>query len=443
MSNISFKSTETPIDFNIVKEKIKETGIENIGKATIREIVKLVNILEKETGEKFIRMEMGVPGLKPADIGTNAEIEALKAGVAADYPMLDGVQILKDETAKFVKNFLNIDVNPESCIPTVGSMQGSYSTFLTIGKSNPKKDHILFIDPGFPVQKQQLRVLGQEYYTFDIYNYRGEKLEEKLEEYLSAGNVSSIVYSNPNNPAWICLTEEELQIIGNLANKYDIIVIEDLAYFGMDFRRDISKPGQAPFQVSVANYTKNWIMMISSSKAFSYAGQRTGMLIMSPEIYEKEYPGLQDSLGVMKFGYALVYRVLYALSSGTCHSAQYALAAMFKAANEGQFDFINDVREYGERAKIMKDLFVKNGFNIVYDKDGEEALADGFYFTVSYPGMSGEELLERLIYYGISAISLSTTGSESEGLRACVSQTQRTQFKDLESRLEKFKEHYG
>lgn len=47
-----------------------------------------------------------------------------------------------------------------------------------------KKDTILFIDPGFPVQKQQLVVMGQKYETFDVYDYRGDKLKEKLESYL-------------------------------------------------------------------------------------------------------------------------------------------------------------------------------------------------------------------------------------------------------------------
>ena len=70
----------------------------------------------------------------------------------------------------------------------------------------------------------------------------------------------------------------------------------------------------------------------------------------------------------------------------------------------------------------MKKLFTDNGFKIVYDKDEDEPIADGFYFTFSYPGYTGEELLNELIYYGISAISLAITGSERlEGIRACVS----------------------
>jgi len=139
----------------------------------------------------------------------------------------------------------------------------------------------------------------------------------------------------------------------------------------------------------------------------------------------------------------MIYGAVYPLSSGVCHSAQYGFAAMLKAANDGVYNFVNDVREYGEKAKVMKKLFTDNGFKIVYDRDEGEPLADGFYFTISYPGLTGEELIEEMLYYGISAISLLITGSErSEGLRACVSQVQRSQFSDLEYRLKKFHEDH-
>ena len=91
----------------------------------------------------------------------------------------------------------------------------------------------------------------------------------------------------------------------------------------------------------------------------------------------------------------------------------------------------------------MKKIFLDNGFKIVYDKDEDNPIADGFYFTFSYSGMTGEDLLNELIYYGISAISLAITGSERlEGVRACVSLVQREQFLDLENRLKKFHEHH-
>ncbi len=74
----------TPICYDIVKEKIKESGLPVVGNGTIREIVRIVNKIENETGEKFVRMEMGVPGLLPPEVGVNAEIAALKEELPQD-----------------------------------------------------------------------------------------------------------------------------------------------------------------------------------------------------------------------------------------------------------------------------------------------------------------------------------------------------------------------
>jgi aspartate/methionine/tyrosine aminotransferase len=440
---MNLQNKNTPIDYELVTQRVRDSGLESPGKASIREIKKLVDEIEKATGEKFVRMEMGIPGLPPTKIGVEAEIEALKKGVAAIYPDIYGIQPLKVETSKFVKLFMDIDVSPEGCIPTCGSMMGSFAAFMTANRCNPTKDTTLLIDPGFPVHSQQLRVLGLKAESFDVYNYRGDKLREKLESIMSKGNIACMLYSNPNNPSWICFTEKELMIIGEMCNKYDVIAIEDLAYFAMDFRRDMSKPGVPPYQPTVAKYTDNYILTISSSKAFSYAGQRIGMMIISDELYERNYPNLKKYYTKDQFGHSMVYGSIYSLSAGISHSAQYALAAIFRAANNGELNFVEAVKEYGEKAKIMKKLFTDNGFNIVYDKDEEEPIADGFYFTFSYPGYTGENLLNELLYYGISAISLAITGSERlEGIRACVSLVRRNQFGDLEYRLKRFNEDH-
>ena len=284
--------------------------------------------------------------------------------------------------------------------------------------------------------------MGQKYKTFDVYDYRGDKLKEKLESYLRKGNISAIIYSNPNNPSWICLKDEELRIIGELATQYDVIVLEDLAYFAMDFRQDLSTPYQAPFQPSVAHYTDNYVLLISGSKAFSYAGQRIGVSCISDKLYHRSYPGLTKRYGGGTFGTVFIHRVLYALSSGTSHSAQYAMAAMLKAANEGQYNFLSEVKVYGDRAQKLKEIFLRHGFYLVYDNDLGDPIADGFYFTIGYPGMTSGELAKELMYYGVSAISLVTTGSHQEGLRACTSFIKDHQYAQLDERMKLFAEHH-
>ena len=330
----------TPVDYQIARRIIDGYGLPDFGKATIREVVAISTQLEQETNTEFIHMEMGVPGLKAAQVGVDAEVKALQNGIASIYPNINGTPEVKAEASRFIKAFINIDIAPECCVPVTGSMQGTFASFLTSGQCTEGKDTILFIDPGFPVQKQQIVVMGYKYESFDVYEYRGEKLRAILEEHLSKGNIAAMIYSNPNNPAWFCLTDDELKIIGEMAKKYDTIVIEDLAYFAMDFRKELGKPFEAPYQASVAHYTDNYILQISGSKAFSYAGQRIGVTAISNKLYHRAYPGLTKRYGGGTFGTVYIHRVLYALSSGTSHSAQIALAAMFKAASDGQFDFI-------------------------------------------------------------------------------------------------------
>ena len=431
----------TPIDRNLIDNAIRDFGIQDFAKATIREVKAIAAFAEKEAGVEFIKMEMGIPGLPAAQVGVDAQIDALKGGIARIYPDIQGNPELKKQASRFVKAFINVDINPEGCIPVCGSMQGTFASFVTCSQADKKKNTVLFIDPGFPVQKMQLQVQGVPYETFDVYHFRGKKLREKLESYLSKGNICAIVYSNPNNPAWICLREEELAIIGEMANKYDVIVMEDLAYFAMDFRQDLSKPFMPPYQATVARYTDNYILLISGSKAFSYAGERIGVTCISNKLFHRKYPDLAERYEGLPFGFVFSTRILYALSSGTSHSAQMAMAAMLKAACDGSFNFREEVMEYGRRAHRLKEIFCRHGFHIVYDTDLDQPIADGFYFTIGYKNMTSGQLAHELMYYGVSAICLITTGSEQEGLRVCTSFIEPHQYDLLDERMKIFQQN--
>lgn len=431
----------TPIAREVVDGLIAQLGIQDFAKATIREVKQVAAMAEKQSGKEFIKMEMGIPGLPAARVGVEAQVKALQAGIAHSYPDIQGLPELKCEASRFVKAFIGVDIAAEGCVPVSGSMQGTFASFLTCSQADKRKDTVLFIDPGFPVQKMQLQVQGVRYETFDVYDYRGSRLRAKLESYLEQGRICAIVYSNPNNPAWICLTEEELQVIGELATQYDAIVMEDLAYFAMDFREDLSVPFEPLYQPTVARYTDNYMLLISGSKAFSYAGERIGVVCISDSLFHRHFDDLGARYEGLPFGLVFSTRMLYALSSGTSHSAQYALAAMFRAASDGEYRFRDEVKVYGERARKLKEIFLRHGFHIVYDRDLDRPVADGFYFTIGYQGMTSGELARELMYYGVSAICLITTGSHQEGLRVCTSFIEDHQYDELDRRMAIFEEN--
>ncbi len=414
--------------------------ITDLEQATIGQVVLLASRLEELTGIPFIRMDQGVPGLEPCRIGTEAEKQALDTWIPAIYPAAEGIPELKTEASRFVKAFLDVDISAAACVPVTGSVAGSFGSFIACTQCDPGKNTVLFIDPGFPIQKSQLKVLGIPHVQFDVHDFRGEKLRAKLESYLEKGNIAGIIYSNPNNPAWISLTESELQVLGELATRYGAVVLEDLAYFGMDFRSDFGRPFEPPYIPTAARYTDNYILMLSSSKIFSYAGQRAAMLCISDSLFGRRFPALAERYaGAGIFGPTLIGSILYMITSGITHSTQFGYAAMLRAATEGRFDFVKETSEYARRSRRMKDLFEKHGFHVVYDKDIDRAISDGFFFTIGYGGMPCGELMRELLYYGISSISLSTTGSEQQGIRACCSRMSEDLYGVLDDRLRAFR----
>lgn len=427
----------------LLREACEEMHVADVEHATIGEVLLVAQYLEQKTGIPFIRMDQGSPGLTVNKYGVEAEKRALDRGVGSQYPAAAGITELKDAASEFVKAFVNIDISARACIPTTGSVAASFAAFIACTQRIPGKDKVLFIDPGFPIQKSQLRVLGIEWKEFDVYSFRGEAIRGKLEEEMADGTVAAIVYSNPNNPAWTCLEEDELRIIGELATKYDAVVCEDLAYFCMDYRRDLSHPYEPPYVPTVARYTDNYILMLSSSKIFSYAGQRAALACISDVLFDRHFPALAEryhDAGV--FGPTFTASILYMITSGCTASTQYGYAEMLRLSCEGNINFVEDTREYERRANRMKKIFTDNGFHIVYDHDVTQAVGDGFFFTIGYGNMTGGKLLKELLSYGVSSINLSTTGSMREGVRACVSRMRDELYPVMQERMKAFNEDH-
>jgi aspartate/methionine/tyrosine aminotransferase len=438
-----------PLDKHIVDSICYRFGLRNfheLGNASIRQLVGVVKHIEQSLGVEFVNMAIGEPGL-PADmIGIEAEHQALLNGCASHYPNILGIPEVKKWGSEFVRAFINLQRPPECILPTVGSMQAAFALNMMLTQLQPGKDTILFLDPCFPVQKMQCRVIGTRVEAFDVADFRGEKLHDELERHLQTGRIAGILYSNPNNPTWSCMTDDELRTIGELATQYDAIVLEDLAYLNMDFRDpNRGNPYTAPYQPSVGHYTHNCIQLISCSKIFSYAGQRAAFVAIDPELGKRVYPALGERLknnGELLHSFS--YFFLYVLSSGVCHSVQYGMAAMLQAACEGKLRYVETTREYARRAKRIKEIMTRNGFHIVYDTDADgQPVGDGFFFTFGYKDWTGQQLVNKLIYYGVSAIALESTGAKREGMRGCASTIREDQYEQLEERLRKFNEDFG
>jgi len=425
-----------PLNYKTLDKMVREYEVD-LNEISIRELKRLVDDLANEYKVDFLHFEFGVPGIPADKMGPEEEIRVLSEDkkLPSTYPPFDGIPRLKEATACFMKAFLNIKVKPENCIPTVGAMHGGFIAQAIAGRRYKAANKILYLDPGFPVNKLQTKFLGLKIDSIDLYNNRGSKLIKSLEKKLAPGKVGAVLWSSPNNPTWLCFKEEELKGIGKLLTKYDVIGIEDSAYFGMDFRINYGEPKKPPFQPTIANYTDNYIIIISSSKMFSYAGQRIAVSVVSPKLSKRKYDNLKKYYNTKRFGHAFVHGGIYPTTAGVPQSPQHALSALFEACCKGKYDYLSRVRTYGKRAKKAKEIFTNNGFKLLYANDLEDPIADGFYFTIKRENMTGGELLHAMLLFGMSGIPMRTTGTKREGVRICVSLVPMEQYDELERRV--------
>ena len=431
-------------DKDTMDSACRHCHIKDPGQVTIMESAALAACLEKETGIPVIHMELGSPGLAPNRIGLEAEKKALDTANVSAYPPTDGLPVLKEAASRFAKAFLNLDFSPARCIPTTGSMLGAFAAFAACTQCTPGKNRVLVLEPSFSANKQQMAILGIEWKGIEIAECSGPLLESRLRSELSRGDVAAIIYSSPNNPSWMCLSDSELQTIAKVAGEAGTVIIEDQAYFCMDFRQEgYDIPYRAPYPPSAARYTGDIIILLSGSKIFSYAGQRIGVMYIGRELYERCYPALASRYGGSgMFGLTITGGILDMITSGCTASTQWGLAAMMDASCDGTVNFVNDTRIYAERASRMKEIFSSGGFNISYPDDAEGPVGDGFFFTLSYPGMDSNALISELMAYGISTVSLDKMGSSRHGVRVCSSRIRPDQFTLLRERVEQFsKDH--
>ena len=430
-----------PISDEVLENIFDETGFNPVN-LSIRETNRLATIISEKGGIDFVRMEMGIPNIPTPDIAKEAEKEAIDKGLQGIYPPFDGIPELKLAGSKFVKAFLDMDVEPEHVIPTCGSLQGGYISQALAGNMHKGKDTILYLDPTFPVTRYQAKFLGLKNEGIELYDNRGEKLLEAIQEKISKGTIGGLLWSSPNNPSWSCLTEFELKGIAKICDNNNVLAIEDLAYLGMDFRKDYSQPHKEPYIPTIGKFGENWVTLISSSKAFSFPGPRCGLAIISPDLNKQEFSQLDEFCGRKRFGHAFSLGGLYVTTSGTTHTAQFALTKMLESSTNGEYNFVKITSEYGKRAKKVCKIFLKYGFKQVYEKDMDETVGNGFYLTMSYPNYEGTDLMIELMKYGISTITLKSTGSNRhEGLRVCISFVSENDMPLLEEKLKKFMEN--
>ena len=183
-------------------------------------------------------------------------------------------EALADKQARLMGR--SIDPNGEIVV-TCGSTEAMMAAMMTV--TNPG-DKVIVFSPFYENYGADTILSGAEPIYVPLYppdfHFEPEELEEAFRQ-----KPKALILCNPSNPCGKVFTYDELEIIADLAEKYDTFVITDEVY-----EHIVYKPYQHTYFASLPNMWERTISCSSLSKTYSITGWRLGYIIASKDIIE-------------------------------------------------------------------------------------------------------------------------------------------------------------
>lgn len=172
---------------------------------------------------------------------------------------------------------MSVDPNSEIVV-TCGSTEAMMAAMMSV--TNPG-DKVIVFSPFYENYGADTILSGAEPIYVPLnppeFSFDANVLEDAFKK-----DAKALVLCNPSNPCGKVFTREELQIIADLAIKYDTYVITDEVY-----EHIIYEPYKHTYLSTLPGMRERTIVCSSLSKTYSITGWRLGYVIASPEIIER------------------------------------------------------------------------------------------------------------------------------------------------------------
>ena len=302
-------------------------------------VFNIVNQLKAEArarGEDIIDFGMGNPDQPTPQHIVDKLVEAAQRGDTHRYSVSRGIPRLRKAIAGWYQRSYDVDLDPETeTIVTIGSKEGlAHLALATLGPG----DVVLVPNPAYPIHPYGCVIAGA-----DIRHVRMtpevdffSELEQALTD--SWPRPKMLILNFPGNPTTECVELEFFQRVIDIAKKYEIWVINDLAYAEIVF-----DGYKAPSILEVPGAKDIAVEFYSLSKTYNMPGWRVGFMCGNPV--------LVNALARMKsyLDYGMFTPIQVA-----------AIAAL-----EGDQQCVSDIREmYRVRRDVLCDGLNGMGWNV-------------------------------------------------------------------------------
>lgn len=354
-------------------------------------------------GNKVIHLELGEPDFKTPNNICQAAASAILKGETHYTPPL-GLLALREEIARYVKDFKMIKTESKNIVVTPGAKPILYYTFLTFVKTS---DEVIITDPGFPIYKVLTKFMGGVPVPLKTSEKNSFKLTLEDIIPLVTSKTKLLILNSPNNPTGAIIEEKELRKIADFLKDKNIIVISDEIYDRLYFEDD-----KLISIASLPHMQNKTIIIDGFSKAYAMTGWRLGY-------------------GVMHESIAKIFNRLI-VSSNSCTNTfiQYAGIEAYSGPQD-------EVEIMKNEFKARRDLLV-DGLNSI-PRVSCSLPSGAFYAFPNFKayGKSSNELVDYFLEEAyISSLPGSTFGVDLEGYVRFSFATDRDNLNEALNRIE-------
>ena len=224
---------------------------------------------------KAINLSQGFPDFPAPEVLKKAAANAVFADVN-QYAITWGAKNFRDVLAEKTKRYLGIDIDPEREITvSCGSTEAMIDVLLAV--INPG-DEVIIFEPFYENYGPDAIISGATPRYVQLHR-PDWSLDEKELAAAFNNNTKAIILNTPNNPTGKVFTREELRIIAELCQKWDVLAITDEIY-----EHIIYDDAQHISMITLDGMRERTIVVNGMSKTYSVTGWRVGYIIGPPDI---------------------------------------------------------------------------------------------------------------------------------------------------------------
>ena len=240
-----------------------------LGTETAFEVLVKARALEAQ-GRSVVHLEVGEPDFPTPQNIVEAGVRALKDG-KTKYTPSQGIPELRIAIANEVSQTRGVEVSPDQVVVTPGAKPIMFFTILALVEAG---DEVLYPAPGFPIYESMIEFSGGKpvpYLLREENNFRFDP-----NEFRSKANARTklIILNSPHNPTGGVLERSDLEVVAEVANKYDITVFTDEIYWRVLYE------GKFSSLLSIPGMLERTVLLDGFSKTYSMTGWRLGYGVM-------------------------------------------------------------------------------------------------------------------------------------------------------------------